>query len=107
MSVIVSLDAFPKKPNAGTPNRWRSKPPDGRSSGTLTQLVRDILAGQGGVCTRSQLLHILEADPRVAPGLALAQALPRVLDYMKRSGFIEVEGELVRRRRREVGRPLR
>lgn len=89
-----------------TPNRWRSNPQDGRSSGTLSQLVREALAHHCGVCTRSQLLDLLKADPRVAPGRALAQALPRVLDYLKQSGFIEVEGELVSRTRREVGRPL-
>lgn len=90
-----------------TPNRWRSDPKDGRSAGTLSQFVRETLAARGGACTRAQLYDSILADGRFAERVEQRQGISGLLDYMRRSGFIEIEGELIRRTRRVVGRPNR
>lgn len=41
----------------------RRRRPDGRSVGTITQSVRDILCSRGGCCTLDELRAAVAADP--------------------------------------------
>lgn len=73
-------------------------------SGTLYGLIRQTLAAGGGRCSKGDLLSAILADPVAAQRLARSQGFARLLDNMRHDGFIEVEGQLVLRTRRKVGR---
>ena len=75
-----------------------------RSRGSLYQLVRQALAERGGRCTRAELLAIIAQDPDAARRLEQGQGLSRLLQNMKHSGFVELDGDLVRRTTRRLGR---
>lgn len=75
-----------------------------RSRGSLYELVRQVLAEHGGRCTRAELLAIIEQDPAAARRLEQGQGFSRLLQNMKHSGFIGLDGELVHRTARQVGR---
>jgi hypothetical protein len=70
---------------------------------SIYQLVRDMLEAHGGACSPGQLLDAILADPAAAERLARSQGFTRVLDNMRHSGFIEVDGEIVRRTKRRPG----
>lgn len=74
------------------------------TSRSLYQFVRDALNSRGGVCSRDELLAAIQADPDAARRLGLSQSFSRLLQNMKHSGFIELDGDLVRRTKRLVGR---
>ncbi|MES2326262.1 MAG: hypothetical protein V4499_02880 [Pseudomonadota bacterium] len=74
------------------------------SRGSLYEFVRRALAERGGRCTRAELLAIIEEDPASARRLQQSQGFSRPLQNMKHSGFIELDGEIVRRTARRVGR---
>jgi hypothetical protein len=74
------------------------------SGGSLYQFVRETLAERGGTCSRTELLSAILADANAAQRLALSQGLSPLLQNMKHSGFIELDGQLVRRTKRKVGR---
>ena len=71
---------------------------------TLYEFVRSTLAARGGIISRGELLAVIQADPQAAERLERSQGYSRVLGNMKYSGFIELEGDLVRRTSRKVGR---
>lgn len=71
---------------------------------SLYQLVRETLELHGGTCSRGELLSAIFADPAEAANLERSQGFARLLDNMKYSGFIELEGAIVRRTSRQVGR---
>ena len=71
---------------------------------TLYQFVREELERRGGACSRGELLNAILANPDGAERLARSQGFPRMLQNMKHSAFIELEGQLVRRTNRKVGR---
>ena len=89
------------------PNRWRLDLVDGRSTGSLYEFVRRALADHEGHCTRARLLDAILADPHAAERLKRSQGFTALLQNMKRSGFVELEGDLVRATRRRVGRQYR
>ena len=71
---------------------------------TLYQLIRETLDERGGSCLRTELLVAILADPLAAERLARSQGFTRLLQNMRNSGFIELDGELVKRTERRVGR---
>jgi hypothetical protein len=71
---------------------------------TLYEFIRQTLEGRGGTCSRSELLNAILRDPEASQRLAdNRQGFPRLLQNMRHSGFIELEGDLVRRTDRRVG----
>ena len=70
---------------------------------TLYEFVRRTLATRS-MCTRDELLSIMMDDQEVAQRLADSQGFSRLLNNMKQSGFIELEGKLIRRTKRRVGK---
>ena len=71
---------------------------------TLYALVRSVLDENGGVCTRGQLLNAILHEPEAANRLAKSRGFGPLLTNIKHSGFIEIDGEIVRRTSRRVGR---
>lgn len=70
---------------------------------TLYEFVRRTLDTRSS-CTRDELLNIMMDDQEIAQRLADSQGFSRLLNNMKQSGFIELEGKLVRRTKRRVGK---
>ena len=75
-----------------------------RSRGSLYEFVRATLAEHGGSCTKQELLSAMKTDPDMAQRLERSQGLARLLQNMKHSGFIVLDGDMVRRTGRRVGR---
>lgn len=75
-----------------------------RSRGSLYEFIRATLAEHGGTCTKDALLSVVQADPDMAQRLERSQGFARLLQNMKHSGFIELDGDMVRRTGRRVGR---
>ena len=71
---------------------------------TLYQLIRETLDEHGGSCLRAELLVAILANPHAAERLSCSQGFSRLLQNMRNSGFIELNGELVRRTKRRVRR---
>ena len=69
----------------------------------LCQLVRETLERHGGECSRGELLAAILAEGTEAKRLARGQGFARLLANMKHSGFVELEGSIVRRTSRRVG----
>lgn len=74
------------------------------SRGSLYEFVRRMLAERGGCCTKSELLSAIRANPDAAQRLERSQGFARLLQNMKHSGFIRLEGDMVRRTSRQLGR---
>lgn len=74
---------------------------------TLYQFVREQLEAQGGTATRSDLLGAIRDHPAALSKLEGSRGFDALLSNMKHSGFIELEGETVRRTGRRVGRRRR
>lgn len=72
--------------------------------GSLYEFVRRTLAERGGGCTRAELLAMIQADPEAAQRLERSRGFSRLLQNMKHSGFVRLEGDMVRRTRRRLGR---
>lgn len=70
---------------------------------SLYALVREALANCGGSCTRQKLLAKIVADPTALKRLEASQGFNSLLKNMKFSGFISLDGELVRATKRRVG----
>lgn len=70
---------------------------------TLYDFVRRTLEAHGP-STRGDLLNAILADEEAAGELADGQGFTRLLDNMKHSGFISIDGEMVSRTNRKVGR---
>lgn len=77
---------------------------DGRSMGSLFKFIREKLAAHNGVCTREELLRAILADPAASERLEQSQGFSALLGNMKSSGFVEFDGDLVRRTSRRYGR---
>lgn len=75
-----------------------------RSRGSLYEFVRATLAVHGGTSTKQELLSAIQANSDMAQRLERSQGFARLLQNMKHSGFIELDGETVRRTGRRVGR---
>lgn len=93
----------PPQPNAGASRKWSLDGTDPRSAGSLYEFVRRTLADHQGVCTRTQILEAILADPRASERLQRSQGFAALLSNMKHSGFIQFDGELVRRTTRRYG----
>ena len=70
---------------------------------TLYDFVRRTLEAHGPI-SRGELLNVILADEEAARELAVGQGFTRLLDNMRHSGFISIEGEMVSRTRRKLGR---
>ena len=70
---------------------------------SLYQLVRDTLEQHGGTCSRGELLNAILNDSAEAERLARGQGFSRLLGNMKHSGFIEIDGQTIRRAKRCLG----
>ena len=77
------------------PLKWRLSPPDGRSMGSISQFVREYLVQHDGVATRDELLKALNSVPHLAHRLTRGQGLNRLLQNLRHSGFVTLEGERV------------
>lgn len=75
---------------AGTPN--------------LYQLVREVLHGAGGRCSREELEAAIRADPAAFRRLEASQGFNELLRNMKHSGFVTITGNVVQRTERRVGK---
>ena len=71
---------------------------------TLYQFVREQLEARGGRCTRASLLSVIEDNPAALAKLRQSQGFDALLGNMKHSGFIDLEGDMVHRTARQVGR---
>lgn len=80
---------------ASLPYRWRSRLPDTRSIGTMYQFIRDELRRRGGKCSRDELLRTLKSDAVIANRLAASQGFGPLLNNMRNSGEIVVDGDVV------------
>ena len=74
------------------------------SRGSLYEFVRQTLAENGGSCTKVALLAAIQSDSHAAQRLQKGLGFGRLLVNMKHSGFIEMDGDIVRRTKRRVGR---
>ena len=70
---------------------------------TLYQFVREQLAARGGTCTRAELLAAIRVNPDGLAKLERSRGFSALLSNMKHSGFIEIDGEVIRRTGRRVG----
>lgn len=87
------------------PHRPAGAPPE--QVATLYQFVRDRLEAKGGTATRAELLAAIRGNPAARAKLEGSRGFSALLSNMKHSGFIELDGETVRRTRRPVGRRRR
>jgi hypothetical protein len=71
---------------------------------SLYAFVRQALELRGGSCLRLELLADIEGDPEAAHRLRQTDGFSRLLINMKFSGFIELDGDVIRRTKRRVGR---
>lgn len=74
---------------------------------TLYQFVRDRLEAQGGTATRPELLAAIRGNLAARAKLENSRGFDALLSNMKHSGFVELDGETVRRTARQVGRRRR
>ena len=86
-----------------TPIRWRSGPPPGQHS-SLYQVVRKHLWRMGGACSRDELLTLMLDDPSVGKRLQEGQGFVRLLNNMRHSGDVLLEGQIVRATSRALRR---
>lgn len=91
------------KSEDGAPRDWRLDGTDPRTAGSLYEFVRRTLSEHRGVCTRTQLLEAILADPNASDRLKRTRGFSALLNNMKHSGFIQLEAELVRRTKRRYG----
>ena len=87
-------------------NSFLPSPPDGRSRGTLSQAIRELLCRQGGRCTRDSIRIALEADVHLRGRLRDGQGLARLLRNMQYSGFVVIDGETVTATSRTLHRTM-
>jgi len=85
------------------PIRWRRHVYAPGCAESLSQFIRDMLERHGGACTRGETLSAIRARPTMSERLDAGQGLSRLLQNMKHSGFVTLEGEIVRRTIRRVG----
>ena len=76
---------------------------DGRSKNSLAAFIRRTLSAHDGVCNRRQLLQCVLEDPEACQLLKHGSSFSSALLNMKYSGFLEFEGDLVRRTSRRYG----
>ena len=88
------------------PLRWRLGVPDGRSAGTISQFIREYLVRHGGACTREELLRAVRREPELAERLDRGQGFERLLQNMRYSGFVTIDGETVSASARTLRRTL-
>ena len=91
------------KADSDLPIRLRVDRVDGRSAGSLSAFIRLTLSAHRGVCTRAQLFEAITSDPTASQKLARGKGLNTVLEYLRQSGFVECDGEVVRRTGRRFG----
>lgn len=73
----------------------RVGPPTAGVSGSMYEFVRQFLLERGGSCTRAELVAALEANPAMRERLARSQGFAALLNNMRHSGVITVEGEII------------
>lgn len=78
-----------------TPERWRPRPPDYRSQGTVSQLIRDTICARGGSCTRAELEGAIIEDGRWADRLGRRSFLSRILWTLRDYGDVRTEADLI------------
>ena len=88
------------------PIKWRAGVPDGRSAGSLSQFIREYLCRHGGRCSRDELLHAIRAEPDLRAKLERGQGFARLLQNMRHSGFVSIDGETVRATAKALRRTL-
>lgn len=75
---------------------FSSRPPDGRSRGTLSQAIREHLCRSGGRSTRELIRRDLEQDSDLRQRLQEGQGLERLLRNLLYAGFLTIDGEDVK-----------
>ena len=77
------------------PIKWRAGVPDGRSAGSLSQFIREYLCRHEGRCTRDELLQAIRRRPELLAKLERGQGLARLVQNMRHSGFVTIDGDIV------------
>ena len=85
------------------PIRWRTGPPPGQR-GSLYQVVREHLWRLGGSCSRDELLTLMWRNRSVRRRLQEGQGYVRLLNNMRHSGELVLEGKTVRATARALRR---
>lgn len=88
---------MPSKPEVGaaTPERWRLRPPDYRSQGTISQFIREAICARGGSCTLAELERAIVQDGRWADRLGRKRFLSNILWTLRDYGDIRTDADLV------------
>lgn len=84
-------------------SKSRSESADARTVGSLYKFVRDYLEQKDEQCTRSELLSAIEADADARQRLRKGRGFARLLQNMKHSGFVLVDGDRIIRTKRRFG----
>lgn len=88
------------------PIKWRAAVPDGRSAGSVSQFIREYLCRHGASCTRDELLRAIRSESDLLARLERGQGLARLLQNMRYSGFVTIDGEIVRATSRTLRRTV-
>ena len=72
------------------------RPPDGRSMGTASQAIHEILLGQGGSCSPAELRAALEANSHWRSKLEEPGFMARLIANLRHSRQIELEDGIIR-----------
>ena len=72
----------------------------------MSQFVREFLVRQGGTCTRDQILEAMRQEPAMAARLERGQGLNSLLNNLRNSGFVILNGQTVTASDRTIRRTL-
>ena len=75
--------------------KWRVGPPTRGTPGTLYDFVRRMLCERGGSCLRHELLEAIEADLGMKARLAASRGFAALVNNMRHSGDILVDGQTI------------
>lgn len=75
--------------------QWRVGPPTRGTPGSLYDFVRRALCAAGGSCLRQELLDLIHADPAMKARLDDSRGFAALLNNMRHSGDILIDGETV------------
>ncbi len=75
--------------------KWRVGPPTSGVAGSLYDFVRRYLCAHEGACSRDKLLTALMAEPKMWERLSRSQGFKALLQNMRHSGDVDLEGDVV------------
>ena len=75
--------------------KWRVGAPTNGVPGSLYDRVRRFLCSHGGTSTRPEILSALQADPSVKDRLSRTRSFNDLLNNMRHSGDVTIDGQHV------------